>query len=80
MALAFSACEKVPVSEEPQENSFAFEFLRRIDAAAVSSSGVFVTDAGQSSLVLFRADHPFIYVISEAGTGAVLFAGRFVNQ
>ena len=43
MALAFSACEKVPVSDEPQEN-------------------------------------PFIYVISEAGTGAVLFAGRFGNQ
>ena len=49
------------------------------EAAAVSSSGVFVTDAGQSSQVLFRADHPFIYVISEAGSGAVLFAGRFGN-
>ena len=43
-------------------------------------SGVFVTDAGQSSQVLFRADHPFIYVISEAGSGAVLFAGRFGNE
>ena len=50
------------------------------EAAAVSSSGVFVTDAGQSSQVLFRADHPFIYVISEAGSGAVLFAGRFGNE
>lgn len=49
------------------------------EAAAVSSAGVFVTSVGPTSTILFRADHPFIYVISEMGTGAVLFAGRFGN-
>ena len=27
--------------------------------------------------VTFTADHPFLYLITEASTGAVLFAGRF---
>ena len=51
-----------------------------MEAAAVSSSGVFATNAGQSSQVLFCTDHPFIYVISEAGSVAVLFAGWFGNE
>jgi serpin B len=29
--------------------------------------------------VVFRADHPFAYVIRDTTTGAVLFAGRVVD-
>ncbi|MBR5041904.1 MAG: serpin family protein [Bacteroidales bacterium] len=48
------------------------------EAAAVSSAGMEKTTAiPQDPPVVFRADHPFIYVISEAGSGAILFAGRY---
>ena len=50
------------------------------EVAAVSSAGVFTTDAGPSERVVVYADHPFLYVISEASTDAVLFAGRFGNE
>ena len=29
--------------------------------------------------MIFRADHPFLYVIRDTGTGAVLFMGRLSN-
>jgi serpin B len=28
---------------------------------------------------VFRADHPFFFVIRDNGTGSLLFAGRLVN-
>jgi serpin B len=30
-------------------------------------------------LMDFRADHPFIFLIRQQSTGAILFAGRVVN-
>ena len=30
-------------------------------------------------VVVFRADHPFIFLIRDAGTGVVLFIGRLMN-
>ena len=50
------------------------------EAAAVSSAGVFATSAGPGSHAVFHADHPFLYLITEAGTGAVLFAGRYSGE
>ena len=49
------------------------------EAAAISSAGMLVTTAlpGARPKVVFHADHPFLYLISETGTGAVLFAGRY---
>ena len=50
------------------------------EAAAVSSAGIIKnTSVGPSSYVVFHADHPFLYLITEADTGAVLFAGRYGN-
>ena len=50
------------------------------EAAAISSAGVNkTTSVGPSSYVVFHADKPFLYLITEADTGAVLFAGRFGN-
>jgi serpin B len=29
--------------------------------------------------VVFRADHPFLFLIRDAGSGVVLFIGRLTN-
>ena len=50
------------------------------EAAAVSSAGVFVTSPGPNPHAVFHADHPFLYLITETSTGAVLFAGRYSGE
>ena len=51
------------------------------EAAAVSSAGMMKeTSFAPSEFVVFHADHPFIYLITEASSGAVLFAGRFGGE
>lgn len=49
------------------------------EAAAISSAGMLKnTSVGHDPKpVVFHADHPFVYLITEASTGAVLFAGRY---
>lgn len=48
------------------------------EAAAISVAGMEkCTSAGPGETVVFHADQPFLYLISEASTGAILFAGRF---
>ena len=48
------------------------------EAAVVSSAGVEkVTSVGPGDHVVFHADHPFLYLITEYSTGAILFAGRY---
>ena len=51
------------------------------EAAAVSSAGMMKnTSVGPSDFVVFHADHPFLYLITESSTGAVLFAGRYSGK
>ncbi|MBQ6821190.1 MAG: hypothetical protein IJP39_02105, partial [Bacteroidales bacterium] len=50
------------------------------EAAAVSSAGVFVTSPVPNPHTEFHADHPFLYLITENSTGAVLFAGRYGTE
>jgi serpin B len=47
------------------------------EAAAATAIPTFVTSAPQ--VAVFHADHPFVYVIRERETGAILFMGRVVN-
>ncbi len=47
------------------------------EAAAVST-GMFATSVPQYST--FHADHPFLYLITESSTGAILFAGKFSGE
>ena len=48
------------------------------EAAAVSAAGMMkATSVGPGERVVFHADHPFIYLITESSSGAVLFAGRY---
>ena len=51
------------------------------EAAAISMAGMMkVTAAEPGERVVFHADHPFLYFITEASTGAILFAGRYSNK
>ena len=47
------------------------------EAAAVST-GMFATSVPQYST--FHADHPFLYLITESSTDAILFAGKFSGE
>ena len=51
------------------------------EAAVVSIGGMMKeTAVAPGEHVVFHADHPFIYLITEASTGAVLFAGRYGSK
>ena len=47
------------------------------EAAAATGVGIGITSVPQ--IKIFRADHPFIFIIQERGTGNILFLGRVVN-
>ena len=47
------------------------------EAAAVSAAAM---EKAVFNRPMFHADHPFIYIISEQGTGAILFAGRYSGK
>ena len=47
------------------------------EAAAVST-GMMATSVPKYST--FHADHPFLYLITESSTGAILFAGQFSGE
>lgn len=51
------------------------------EAAAVSSAGMFkTTSVGPApSPVVFHAERPFLYLITESSSGAILFAGRYAG-
>lgn len=51
------------------------------EAAAVSSAGMEkATAVAPGEHVVFHADHPFLYLVSETASGAVLFAGRYAGE
>ena len=50
------------------------------EAAVVSSAGMMKNSVGPSEPAVFHADHPFLYLITETSTGAVLFAGRYSGK
>ena len=50
------------------------------EAAAATATIVFATSLREPEpRHVFRADHPFFFVIRDNGTGSLLFAGRLVN-
>ncbi|MCR5680010.1 MAG: serpin family protein [Prevotella sp.] len=50
------------------------------EAAAVTVIGVALTSIGTEPMpVVFHANHPFLYVISEKQTGAVFFIGQYTG-
>jgi serpin B len=49
------------------------------EAAAATAVIVEVTSAGPQEIPVFRADHPFIFVIQQKDTGNILFFGRVMD-
>ena len=47
------------------------------EAAAVSMAGMMLAAAAPGQHVVFHADQPFLYLITENSTGAILFAGKY---
>ena len=47
------------------------------EAAAVTVIGMRKNSIGGGPDVVFHADHPFLYLITESSTGVILFAGQF---
>ena len=50
------------------------------EAAAVTVIGMEYDAADPTRKAVFHADHPFLYLITETSTGAVLFAGKYGGQ
>lgn len=50
------------------------------EAAAVSFAGMATTSAGPGQHIVFHADKPFLYLITESSSGVVLFAGKFTGK
>ena len=50
------------------------------EAAVVSSAGMMATSAGPGDHIVFHADRPFLYLITESSTGAILFAGKYSGK
>ena len=49
------------------------------EAAAVTVTGMLYECADDMWTVAFHANHPFLYVISECSTGAILFLGQYTG-
>ena len=58
-----------------KQNTFVAVDEKGTEAAAVTSIGVELTSAGPSLV----CDRPFVVLITEKGTGSVLFMGKIVN-
>ena len=50
------------------------------EAAAISIAEVLATSVGPGTQVVFHANRPFLYLITETGRGTILFAGRYNGQ
>ena len=49
------------------------------EAAAATAVSMFLTSAQKTSPAIFRADHPFLFLIQETQTGSILFIGRVTD-
>ena len=87
MNLAFeSGADFSALSENPLFLQFVNQnAVIRVDeegteAAAITEGGFGEMAPPPIPSATFHADHPFLYLISERGTGAILFAGKFCGQ
>jgi serpin B len=57
----------------------AFVAVNEEGTEAAAATAVLMLRASPAPPPIFRADHPFLFLIRENSTGSVLFLGRFVN-
>ena len=83
MPLAFSAADFSAMSPAASRLSFVLQdAVIKVDeegseAAAVSVAAVEKNAGAGAGKAIFHADRPFLYIITEQSTGAVLFAGKY---
>lgn len=59
----------------------AFVDVNEEGAEAAAAAGVVVSvTAAPARPTVFRADHPFVFLISDSRSGSILFVGRVVDQ
>jgi serpin B len=58
------------------DNAFVDVTEEGTEAAASTAVGMRTTSVAPEPPVLLRADHPFLFVIRDGRSGAVLFLGR----
>lgn len=87
MPSAFNAADFSAMSDYANSLSFVMQdAVIKVDeegteAAAVSTAGIEKNSIGApGDKVVFHADHPFLYLITESSSGAVLFAGRYSGK
>ena len=87
MPSAFNAADFSAMSDDANRLSFVMQdAVIKVDeegteAAAVSIAGIEKNSMGApGDKVVFHADHPFLYLITESSSGAVLFAGRYSGK
>lgn len=76
----FSALSNVPLFLYLVKQNAIIKVDEEGTEAAAVSIGVFGKYASDGPRLSFIADHPFLYLISESSTGAILFAGKFSNN
>lgn len=69
----------VYISEVVQKARIEVDEEGTTAAAATHATGL-LTDIGPGNIVTFRADRPFIYVITEHSTGTICFIGVFSGE
>jgi serpin B len=57
----------------------AFVDVNEEGTEAAAATAVMMTDSLPPPKPLFRADHPFIFIIQQKETGNILFLGRVIN-
>lgn len=63
-----------------QQDAFIKVDEEGTEAAVVSHAGMKADAAAPGEHIVFHADSPFLYLITESSTGAILFAGRFSGK
>lgn len=58
-------------------HQYTISFTARVGSEAAAVTGI--TFSGVDFLIQFKASHPFIVLITEQSTGAILFMGRMCS-
>ena len=76
----FSALSNIPLALYLVKQNAIIKVDEEGTEAAAVSVAVFEKTAAPGPEISFHADHPFLYMITEASTGVILFAGKFGNN
>jgi len=73
----FSAMSQTPLCIDfVKQKTYVDVNEKGTEAAAITAIGMKLTSVGPSEMKVFKADRPFIYMIREVSTGAILFMGQ----